>query len=240
MSFRNVYEDAKRAEAYAKLEFPNTYYLAYRDIPEIVRKYVKGGKAVDFGCGTGRSTRFIKKHGFNTIGIDISEDMVEKAKKFDPEGDYRVIKDGDFEQLRRNCYDLVLSMFTFDNIPDLDKRTELMKKLSSLLNKDGKIVMLDAAPENYMYEWASFSTKDFPENKTAKSGDKVKIIITDVEDKRPVEDILWFNKDYLELFDKANLELIETIKPLGKDDEPFVWINETKIAPWVIYVLRPK
>jgi hypothetical protein len=33
MDFRNVYEDSKRADAYAKMEFPGTYYLAYRDLP---------------------------------------------------------------------------------------------------------------------------------------------------------------------------------------------------------------
>jgi hypothetical protein len=36
MEFTNVYDDAERAEAYAKLEFPGTYYLAYRDLPEII------------------------------------------------------------------------------------------------------------------------------------------------------------------------------------------------------------
>ena len=38
MEFTNVYDDAERAEAYAKLEFPGTYYLAYRDLPEIIFK----------------------------------------------------------------------------------------------------------------------------------------------------------------------------------------------------------
>jgi hypothetical protein len=31
--FFNVYEDKARAQAYADLEFPGTYYLAYRDLP---------------------------------------------------------------------------------------------------------------------------------------------------------------------------------------------------------------
>lgn len=53
MGFSNVYEDGKRAEAYSKLEFPGTYYLAYRDLPKIIRRYVRGRKAIDFGCGTG-------------------------------------------------------------------------------------------------------------------------------------------------------------------------------------------
>jgi len=25
---------------------------------------------------------------------------------------------------------------------------------------------------------------------------------------------------------------------MGEEDEPYEWVNETKIAPWVIYVLR--
>ncbi|MCJ7459859.1 MAG: class I SAM-dependent methyltransferase, partial [candidate division Zixibacteria bacterium] len=112
MDFSNTYEDAKYAEAYAKLEFHNTYYLAYRDLPEIIFEQVKGRKAIDFGCGTGRSTRFLQKLGFDATGIDISEDMIKKAREIDPEGDYRLVKDGNFSQLKENTFDLVLSAFT--------------------------------------------------------------------------------------------------------------------------------
>ncbi len=64
----NAYEDEKQAEAYARLEYPGTYYLAYRYIPKILTEFVKGNKALDFGCGTGRSTRFLKKLNIETIG----------------------------------------------------------------------------------------------------------------------------------------------------------------------------
>ncbi|MGB2697927.1 MAG: class I SAM-dependent methyltransferase [Candidatus Zixiibacteriota bacterium] len=238
MDFSNVYEDGKRAESYAKLEFPGTYYLAYRDIPEIVLKHVKGRKTIDFGCGTGRSTRFLKKCGFDAVGIDISKDMIKKAKELDPDGDYRLNVDDDFKQFEKHHYDLILSVFTFDNIPDVEKRIKLLKGLSNLLNKEGRIILINSTPEIYINEWSSFSTKDFPENRKAKSGEKVKIVMTDVEDKRPVEDIVWFNEDYSELFARTGLELIESHKPLAKDDEPYEWINETKIAPWIIYVLK--
>lgn len=238
MEYFNVYSDSKRAESYAKLEFPGTYYLAYRDIPDIVLKHVKGKKAMDFGCGTGRSTRFIKKCGFDTIGVDISEDMIQKAKETDPAGEYYVIKNNDFGQFQKNSFDLILSVFTFDNIPGAENRIDLLTRISGLVQKEGKIVMLDSMPEIYVNEWASFSTKDFPENRFAKSGEKVKIIMTDVEDKRPVEDIIWFNEDYLELFKRSGLRLVESYKPLGKEHEPFKWINETGIAPWIIFVLE--
>lgn len=238
MEFENVYEDARRAEAYAKLEFPGTYYLAYRDLPEIIFKHVKGRKAIDFGCGTGRSTRFLQRMGFDTIGVDIAEDMIKKAREIDPDGDYRLIEDCDFSQFEERAYDLILSAFAFDNIPTDRSKVELFKKLGGLLKSEGRIVNLVSSPEIYVNEWASFSTKDFPENKFAKCGDKVKIIVTAIDDKRPVEDIIWPDKDYRETYKKSGLRLIETYKPLAREDEPFEWVNETKIAPWVICVLR--
>jgi SAM-dependent methyltransferase len=238
MEFKNVYDDAKRADAYARLEFPGTYYLAYRDLPEIIFKHVKGRKAIDFGCGTGRSTRFLQKLGFDAVGIDIAQDMIIKAREIDPQGDYRLIKDGDFSQIEQGAYDLMLSAFTFDNIPTERKKVELFRKLGGLLKSEGRIVNLVSAPEIYVNEWESFSTKDFPENRMAKCGDKVKIIVTAIDDKRPVEDIIWPDEDYRETYEEAGLELIQTHKPLAREDEPFEWVNETKIAPWVIYVLR--
>lgn len=240
MDFKNVYEDGRRAEAYAKLEFPGTYYLAYRDLPETILSHVKGKKGVDFGCGTGRSTRFLHQLGFEAIGVDISEDMISKAREIDPRGDYRLMGDGDLSQLDDGLYDLVQSVFTFDNIPTMENKVTLFKEFRRILKSDGIVISLVSAPEIYLNEWTSFSTKGFPENRDAKCGDTVKIIVTDIDDKRPVEDIIWPDEDYRETYSRAGLELIETLKPLAKEDEPYEWINETKIAPWVIYVLRPE
>ena len=248
--FKNVYEDARRAESYARLEFPGTYYLAYRDIPEVIEKYVTSlptplhmergekHKALDFGCGTGRSTRFLKSLGFNTAGVDISADMIKKAREFDPEGEYILLTQSGLNIFENRKFDLITAVFTFDNIPGVEYRTKLLKQLCELLSKTGSIMLVNSTPEIYLNEWLSFSTKDFPENKKAKGGDKVKIIMTDVEDKRPVEDIVWFDNDYRNLFAAAGLKLLETYKPLGKTYEPYAWVNETSIAPWVIYVLK--
>jgi SAM-dependent methyltransferase len=238
MDHSNSYEDARRAEAYARLEFPGTYYLAYRDLPEIIFEHVRGNRAIDFGCGTGRSTRFLQKCGFDTVGVDISEQMITKAREIDPTGDYRLIKDGDFSRFENNSYDLILSAFTFDNIPTGEKKMTLFQKLGNLLDAGGKIINLVSSPEIYLHEWASFSTKNYPENKFARSGDKVKIIITDIGDNRPVEDIVWTDESYGETYRQAGLELVKTYKPLAKESEPYKWVNETRLAPWVIYVLK--
>jgi SAM-dependent methyltransferase len=236
--FSNVYEDKARADAYAQLEFPGTYYLAFRDLPTIIGAHVQGRSALDFGCGTGRSTRFLRGLGFDpVVGVDVAEHMVALARERDPQGEYRLVPDGDLGGLASGAYDLVLSAFTFDNIPTMEKKVALFKSLKRLLTDGGRIVNLVSSPEIYVNEWASFSTKDFPENRTALSGDTVRIVMLDVEDQRPVEDILWTDEEYQKVYKRAGLVSLNTYRPLANQDEPYSWVSETAIAPWVIYVL---
>ena len=239
MPFSNCYDDTTRAEAYAGLEFANTYYLAFRDLPTILGKHVCGSRAIDFGCGAGRSTRFLKQCGFDVIGVDIASAMIAKARLADPSGDYRLIGEGDFSNLERATFDLVVSAFTFDNIPGWGKKIKLLRGLAQLLRPEGTIVSIVSSPEIYTHEWASFSTKEYRENATAKSGDVVRITTTDFADRRPAEDILWTDAEYLEVYRRADVDLIARYKPLATGNEPFPWVNETTIAPWVIYVLTP-
>jgi ubiquinone/menaquinone biosynthesis C-methylase UbiE len=238
MEFINSWDNIIRADSYAKLEFPGTYFLAYRDLPEIIARHVRGSDALDFGCGTGRSTRFLKNLGFNVTGIDISENMLKKAREFDPGDNYRLVRYDDYCLFPDFSFDLIQSIFTFDNIPSQENRLRIVKKLSRLLKPEGNMIFLDSTPEIYLHEWASFTTLDFPENKYAQNGDIVKIIMTDVSDSRPVEDILWDEKSYREMFHQAGLELVEIYKPLGKLEDKIIWKSEKEIAPWIIYVVR--
>lgn len=236
--FRNVYDDRARADAYARLEFPNTYYLAYRDLPEIILGCARGRRAIDFGCGAGRSTRFLRGLGFAVTGVDSAAEMLERARRIDPAGDYQLVPDGDLGGLAPAACDLVLSVFTFDNIPTLARKVALFAGLRRLLDDGGRIVSLVSSPDIYVNEWASFSTKDFPSNFVAKDGDVVRTVMLDVGDRRPVEDVLCTDACYREAYRRAGLEVLDVFRPLGRDDEPFAWVSETRIAPWVIYVLR--
>jgi SAM-dependent methyltransferase len=244
LTFVNCYEDGARAEAYATLEFKNTYHLAYRDIAAILGEHVRGGrKSVDFGCGTGRSTRYLRQLGFEVTGVDISADMIRKARDLDPSGDYRLIPGDnvpgdDLRSLEPGAYDLVLAAFTFDNIAGRDNKVRILRDLGRLLNREGKLVQIVSRPEIYTHEWASFSTRDFPENQMAKAGDKVRIIVTDHADSRPVEDILWTDEAYREVFEEARLRLVQKYEPLAREDEPYRWVSELEIAPWAVYVLE--
>lgn len=234
--FHNVYEDEQRARAYAGLDYPGTYYLAFRDIPQLLRKHVRGSRALDFGCGAGRSTRFLRDLGFDVVGIDVSEPMLREARSRDPEGRYLLSRDN-FDVLSGQLYDLVFCAFPFDNIPGAD-RVRLFGQLADLLAPDGRIVNLVSAADIYVNEWLSFSTRDFPENRRAKSGDVVRIVMRDVADQRPVEDIFSTDADYAETFSAAILEIVELHRPLGNDYDGVGWVSEQTVSPWTIHVLR--
>lgn len=235
MNLNNSYEDKNLAESYSTMEFKNTYYVAYRDLPKIIKKYVSGKNAIDFGCGGGRSTRFLKKLGFSTLGLDNSDSMIKTVMRLDPSGQYTLIKNDDFSVIN-DKHDLILAIFTFDNIANGSK-IKIFKGLKKLLNRGGKIIILVSTPEIYTNEWLSFTTKVFTHNKTAKCGDIVNTIIIDIKDRSPIDDILCPDDHYQFIFNESGLKVIDIHKPLGKNSEPFDWISEDKTPPWCIYVL---
>lgn len=238
--FANTYEDPERAAAYAGVEFTGTYHLAVRDLPSLIARHVRGGRALDFGCGAGRSTRFLKGLGFEVVGVDVSPAMLDRARERDPDGRYELIAegpDGLADVAPAGSLDLVFCAYPFDNIPGRANRARILGALARLLKPDGRTIVIASSPELYRHEWLSFTTAAFPENRRAGSGDPVRIVIKDVPDARPVPDFLWTDDDYRAMAAAAGLEVFETARPLGRPDEPFAWVTETTVAPWAIHVM---
>lgn len=53
--------------------------------PEIVSLVeggrITGGRALDLGCGTGTNVIYLKQHGFDAVGVDISARAISKARE---------------------------------------------------------------------------------------------------------------------------------------------------------------
>jgi|SRR5581483_10000382 len=235
--FENIYEDAGYAGAYAGLDWSGTYILVRRDLPAILREHVTGRRALDFGCGTGRSTRLLRSLGFEATGVDIAESMVRHARSIDPAGDYRLLADDGLAALPASAWEIVLAAFPFDNIPGSARKIEILRALRRLLATAGTLVNVVSSPDIYTHEWASFSTCDFPENRSARSGDVVRIVTTGFPGARPCEDVLFTDESYRDVYAAAGFVVEEAYRPLGRHEDATPWITETRIAPWVIYVL---
>ena len=68
------------AEVY-DLFMDNVPYEKWRDrIVELLREYkVEDGLVLDLGCGTGTLTELLAEAGYDMIGVDASEEMLELA-----------------------------------------------------------------------------------------------------------------------------------------------------------------
>src|SRR5215469_8539175 len=137
----NVYEDEERARAYATLEFPGTYYLAFRDLPALIRRHNHGSRALDFGCGTGRSSRFLRNLGLNVTGADISQAMLDQARSLDPSGEYHLIRGNIADEFAPGSFDVILAAFTFDNMPT-EAKANALSRLRILLAADGCLFLV--------------------------------------------------------------------------------------------------
>ena len=76
-----------------------------------------------------------------------------------------------------------------------------------------------------------------PELLVARDGDRVHIVMLDVSDRRPVEDVLCTDAHYRRLFKSTGLELLDVRNPLATGKEATRWVSETTTSPWTIYVL---
>lgn len=85
-------------------------YLAYKDLPDLLKENLKTGKALDYGCGTGLSTQFIKSLGFDVDGADVSYEMLNQAKEKLPLNNFFLIKDGKLPSIS-NSYEFIFSSF---------------------------------------------------------------------------------------------------------------------------------
>src|SRR5262249_49658262 len=100
-----THDYAKHASEYAQLGFEGTYYLAFRDLRNLFSKHGITGRALDYGCGTGRSTRFLKDLGLDTIGVDINPTMLTEALRDDANGTYLKVRTAELP-FEDNSFDL--------------------------------------------------------------------------------------------------------------------------------------
>ena len=235
-TFGNVYQHWEWARAYATLEFPGTYYLPFRDLPALIRRYDHGSRALDFGCGTVRWTRLLRNLGLNVIRVDISQAMLDQARALDPSGEYHRVPGDITGEFAPGSFCIILAAVRFDNMPT-EEKAEALSGLRTLLAPGRCLLLVVSSIAIYVNEWASFSTRDFSENRHASDGDRVRIIMLDVPNCRPVEDAVCSDAHYRHLLESAGLKVLDVQSPLATGKEAMRWFSETRTAAWTIYVL---
>ncbi len=139
----------------------SSYDSARRGYPQEVYDYLKSftkvsnPRTLDIGCGTGLATRELQKNGFEVIGLDKDEIMIETAKKYGKDIPYSVAK---AEQLpfEGDTFDIVTAFTAFHWFTHKKAVNEIKRVL-----KDGGIFFAALKDNRYDNEHAKAQQQDY-------------------------------------------------------------------------------
>ena len=109
----------------------------------------KYDKIIEIGCGTGRILEYFLESGYTIEGLDVSQEMLDKAKaklsKWINTGKLKLFKHDFSSGKLDNKYDKALvSFYTFNYI--IEKPAGFLRNVYESLNKNGSIPITFAAP----------------------------------------------------------------------------------------------
>lgn len=131
-----------------------TYDTTRKADPEILDRIYRhlspknGGKYLDLGCGSGNYTNALFQKGVNICGLDISQEMLSKAKLKNPKIDW-IQGDAKALPFHHNSFDGATCILATHHIKDI----ETAFKEAFRVIKKGSFVIFTAFPEQMQAYW---------------------------------------------------------------------------------------
>jgi ubiquinone/menaquinone biosynthesis C-methylase UbiE len=101
----------------------------------------KGSKLIDIACGKGRHAKYFNKKGMDVVGVDLSQNSINTAKKDENKNLQFSVHDMR-ENYQENAFDVVTNLFTsfgyFENNKDEQKAINAM---ANNLKKEGMLII---------------------------------------------------------------------------------------------------
>ena len=221
------------AETYGDLGIKGTSYEMAFSEAERMFGDIKGKDFLDFGSGTGRSSRFLKGLGAKrVVGVDHNKSMVGQAQATAEEGvEYKLIA-GQIPEAE-NSFDGAFSGSAFVETKTLDTMKGALTEIARVVKPGGVFVFATANPEAFGHDLKNYSRAGNPEN--LRSGQVTKCTI---KGEKPfvIEDVYWTQEDYVSALETAGFAVEEITFPKAKTEGD--WIDETKVAPEMVIKAR--
>jgi trans-aconitate methyltransferase len=133
----------------------------YKEVMDSLLNRIKctGNELLELGCGPGNITRYLKARmpELKITGIDLSENMIEKARKNVPDAEFRVMDVRRIKELH-HTYDVIIASFClpFLSYPDFEK---MIRDCKDILNNNGILYIstMEGTADRAGFEATSFS-----------------------------------------------------------------------------------
>jgi SAM-dependent methyltransferase len=130
-----------------KLVYPHRNEAEAREQIEFLRRHIhlpEGAKALDLCCGCGRHIVELKRQGYDVVGLDLSEELLNIARFRASEHDLDVkfIRCDMREIPYRNYFDLIVNFFTsFGYFADDADNQKVLSSISKALKPGGQFLI---------------------------------------------------------------------------------------------------
>lgn len=99
----------------------------------------KGDRVLDLGCGNGRLYPLVKQKGASYLGLDLSKNLLSKARKMYPQGKFI---QGDLLNLKvKDQFDAIFIIATLNHIPTSKLRQKAIQNVTNILKPEGLIFL---------------------------------------------------------------------------------------------------
>lgn len=190
------------ASAYDLVRIKGTYITGFKTARQVLGP-VKGKTIIDFGCGPGRSSAFLRKQGAKVIGVDTSRDAINLAKKNVPGSRFFLVSNI-IGQIKA---DDVFCSFVHTGAKTFSELMRMNKTAIRILKKEGRFIILTANPAMWGLDYKSCKSH-LLEGK--KSGKRIRVVL---KEKPPIifDDYYWSINDQKKALKRVGFSKIKVV-----------------------------
>lgn len=152
-----------------KLVYPHRNEAEAREQIEFLKKHIhlpEGAKVLDLCCGCGRHAVELKEQGYNVVGLDLSEELLDMAcsRAVECNVDVRFIRCDMREIPYSNHFDLIVQFFTsFGYFADDADNQKVLSSIAEALRPGGKFLIDYMNPDNVVRNLVERDEKEISE-----------------------------------------------------------------------------
>lgn len=224
----------ENAKIYSEIGiYDTTYEIAYFQVSKYLGD-LSGQKVLDFGCGSGRSSTFVKSKGATlVVGVDHDPEMIKLAKAQDVPGcEFKQVgKQLPFED---SIFDSVTCVSVLIEVRVLSELKQIFKEIYRVSKPGARFVISTASEQSYNASYYSYSRKS---GDNLKSGNLVKCHVKSKEGSFDIIDTYWSKNNYFKALTEANWDIKEYVYPVVSKIQHWQ-IDEVEKPPYLVILCQ--
>jgi SAM-dependent methyltransferase len=207
-----------------------TYEIGYDCVRELLGGSITGKIFLDFGCGAGRSTAFLKELGAAYVyGVDHDQNMIDLALATDLDGaEFFFI--ADTVPLPDESVDGAVSLTVFVEIRTIDAMRRACSEVVRVLRRGSPFIVMSINPMAFGHRFRNFG---YPAAEHLHSGAITSAIVTAPGGQFSIDDTYWTEDDYRGALSQAGFTDLAIRYPRPHD--PSAWAtDEATVPPFIV------